>query len=55
MDTFRKFFFIFYSRRPGGRLFVNQEKIGIIEQKILLTSRVVKGKNAFGNSLGSRF
>jgi len=46
MDTFRKFLFIFDSRRPGGGLLIKQEKTGITEQKILLTLRVVKGKNA---------
>jgi hypothetical protein len=34
MGTFRKFLFILYSRRPRGRLLVNQEKMGIIDQKI---------------------
>ena len=38
--------FILYSRRPSGRLLVNQEKIGIIEQKILSCSPAVKEKNA---------
>jgi hypothetical protein len=46
MSTFRKFFFILYSRRPGGRLGVNQEKTGMIDQKILSCSRAVKGKLA---------
>ena len=35
-----------------GRLLVNQEKIGIIDQKILSFPPAVKGKIAFGNSLG---
>jgi len=38
MRTFRKFLFILYSRRPNGRLLVNQEKIGIIDQEILAYS-----------------
>jgi hypothetical protein len=46
MGTFRKFLFIFYSRRPRGRLGVNQEKMGIIDQKILSCSPTVKGKFA---------
>ena len=44
MGTFRKSFFILYSRRPRGRLLVNQEKIGIIDPKILSYSPIVKGK-----------
>jgi hypothetical protein len=56
MDTFRKFLFILYSRRPKGGLLVNQGKIGIIDHKILSYSTTVKEKNAFvenafGNSL----
>jgi hypothetical protein len=31
MDTFRKFLFILYSRRPEGWLLVNQEKTGITD------------------------
>jgi hypothetical protein len=48
--TFRKFLFIFYSRRPRGRLLVNPEKIEIIS-KIISISRAVKGKIAFPKSL----
>jgi len=58
MGTFRKSLFILYSRRPGGRLLINREKTGIIAKNTLITTRRVKGKNgknAFGNSLGSRF
>jgi len=51
MGTFRKFLFILYSRRPRGRLLVNQGKIGIIDQEILSYSPAVKGKIVFGNSL----
>jgi len=51
MGTFRKFLFILYSRRPKDRLLVNQEKIGIIDQKILSCPSTVKGKIVFGNSL----
>jgi len=46
MGTLRKFFFIIYARRPKGRLFVNQEKIGIIDQEILSCSPTVKEKIA---------
>jgi hypothetical protein len=52
MGTLRKFLFILYSRRPRGRLFVNQEKIGIIDKDILACSPTVKEKIAFGNSPG---
>jgi len=52
MGTFRKFLFILYSRRPRSRLLVNQEKIGIIHQKILSCSPTVKWKIAAGNSFG---
>jgi hypothetical protein len=52
IGTFRKFLFIPYPRRPGGRLWVNQEKIGIIDQEILSYSPTVKQKIAFGNILG---
>jgi hypothetical protein len=31
MGTFRKFLFILYSRRPRGRLLVNQKRIGITD------------------------
>jgi hypothetical protein len=31
MGTFRKFLFILYSRRPKGRLLVNQKKTGITD------------------------
>ena len=51
MGTFRKFLFILYSRRPRGRLLVNHEKIGIIDQKILSFSPTVKEKIVFGNDL----
>jgi len=47
MGTFRKFLFILYSRRPKGRLLVNQEKMGIIDQEILACSPTVKEKIAF--------
>jgi len=50
MGTLRKFLFILYSRRPRGRLLVNQEKIGIIDQEILSYLPTVKEKIAFGNS-----
>jgi hypothetical protein len=46
MGTFRKFLFILCSRRPEGRLLVNQENIGIIDQKILSYSPTVKEKIA---------
>jgi hypothetical protein len=49
IGTFRKFPFILYSRRPKGRLLVNQKKIGIIDQEILSCSPTVKEKIAFGN------
>jgi hypothetical protein len=52
MGTFRKFLFILYPRRPRGRLLGNQEKIRILDRKILSCSPRVKGKIAFGNSLG---
>ena len=42
-----EFLFIFYSRRPRGRLLVNKEKIGIIGQKILPFPPIVKAKIAF--------
>jgi hypothetical protein len=51
MGTFRKFFFILYSRRPRSRLLVKQKKIGIIDQKILSYSPTVKEKIAFENGL----
>jgi hypothetical protein len=35
-----------YSRGPKGRLLVNREKMGIIEQKILSYSPTVKGKSS---------
>jgi hypothetical protein len=54
MGTFRKFLFILYSRRPEGRLLINQEKIGIFDQKILSYSATVKKKIAFGNRIGFR-
>ena len=41
---------ILYSRRPKGRLSVNQKKIGMIDKKILPYSWAVKGKIAYGNS-----
>jgi hypothetical protein len=44
VGTFRKFLFIVYSRRPEGRLLVNHGKIGMIDQKILSYSPIVKGK-----------
>jgi len=31
MGTFRKFLFILCSRRPEGRLLVNQKKMGITD------------------------
>jgi len=31
MGTFWKFLFIFYSRRPEGRLLVNHKKMGITD------------------------
>ena len=37
---------ILYSRRPEGRLLFNQEKMGIIDQKILSCSPTVKEKFA---------
>jgi hypothetical protein len=52
MGTFRKFLFILYSRRPRGRLLVNQVKIAIIDQKMLSYSPTVKEKIASGNGLG---
>jgi hypothetical protein len=51
MGTFRKFLFAPYPRRPGGRLWVNHEKMGIIDQEILSYSPTVKEKMAFGNGL----
>jgi hypothetical protein len=51
MGTLRKFLFILYSKRPRGRLLVNQEKIGIIDQEILSCSPTVKEKIAFENGL----
>jgi hypothetical protein len=48
----RKFFFLLYSRRPRGTLLVKQEKIGIIDQKILSYSTRVKEEIVFGNSSG---
>jgi hypothetical protein len=42
MGSFRKFFFILYSRRSGCRLWVNQERVGIVDQKILSCSPTVK-------------
>ena len=51
MDTFRKFLFIFDSRRPRDRSLVKQENIGLIDQKILSCSPPVKEKVAFGNGL----
>jgi hypothetical protein len=55
MGTFRKFLFILYSRRPNGRLLVNQEKIAIIDQKILSYSPRVKEKIAIENGLCFQF
>ena len=49
MGTFRKFFFILGSRRPEDRMLVDQETVGIIDQKILSYSPTVKEKNSFGN------
>jgi hypothetical protein len=46
MRPFRKLLFILYARRPKGRLLVNREKMGIIEQKILSYSPTVKGKSS---------
>jgi hypothetical protein len=39
-------FFFLYSRRPKGRLLVNREKMGIIEEKILSYSPTVKGRSS---------
>jgi hypothetical protein len=49
MGPFRKLLFILYSRRPKGRLLVNREKMGIIEEKILSYSPTVKGKSSLGS------
>jgi hypothetical protein len=46
MGTFRKFFFVLYSRRPRVRLLVKPEMIGIIDQRILSLAPTVKEKNA---------
>ena len=46
MGTFRKFLFIRYSRRPRGKLLVNEKKMGITDQKILFYSATVKEKIA---------
>jgi hypothetical protein len=46
MGTFRKFFFVLYSRRPRVRLLVKPEMIGIIDRRILSYSPTVKEKNA---------
>jgi hypothetical protein len=56
MGTLRKFLFILYSKRPRGRLLLNQEKIRIIDQEILSCSPTVKEKIvfAFGNGLRSQ-
>jgi hypothetical protein len=51
MDTFRKSFFILYSRGPKGRLLVTQEKVGINDRKILPYSPTVKEKIAFVTGL----
>jgi hypothetical protein len=51
MNTFRKNIFILYSRRPRGRLLVNQKKIWIIGKKILSYSVAVKKKIAFKNGV----